>query len=283
MLHVHRSDRADALIAGLARLVAEPLPDPLSAEVVSVPTRGIERWLTQQLSGHLGVTPGRHDGICANIVFPFPGSLVNGALARAAGTDPNSDPWMPERAVWPLMEVVEEHFDDGWLAPLAQHMGRSTTVEGSKRFSSVRHVADLFDRYCVHRPEMVQRWSEGERADGETMWQFELWRLLRQRIGQVSPAERLRDACARLRREPEVLSEPPRLSLFGLTRLPASYLDVLEALALGREHTSLFAPPLPGLVGTSGRRSRTELAAHAADRGPHSGRTAASAPCLLGP
>ena len=254
MLHVHRSDRADALVAALAQLVAKPLSDPLAAEVVSVPTRGIERWLTQQLSGHLGVTPGRHDGICANVAFPFPGSLVNGALARAAGTDPKSDPWLPERAVWPLMEVVEEHFDDEWLAPLAQHMGRSKTVEDSKRFSSVRHVADLFDRYCVHRPEMVQRWSEGARADAETVWQFELWRLLRQRIGQASPAERLRDACARLRREPEVLPEPPRLSLFGLTRLPASYLDVLEALAEGRDVHLFLLHPSPALWGRLARQ-----------------------------
>ena len=91
----------------LRDVVADPLGDPMAAEVVSVPTRGIERWLTQRLSAHLGASPGRHDGVCANIDFPFPGSLVNGALALAAGTDPDSDPWLPQRAVWPLLEVVE--------------------------------------------------------------------------------------------------------------------------------------------------------------------------------
>ncbi len=133
----------------------------MAAEVVSVPTRGIERWLTQRLSGHLGATPGRQDGVCANIEFPFPGSVVNGALALAADTEPDSDPWLPQRAVWPLLEVVEAHFDEPWLAPLAQHIRNSETVHESKRFSSIRHVADLFDRYAVHRPEMVQRWAEG--------------------------------------------------------------------------------------------------------------------------
>jgi len=77
MLHVHRSDRADDLVAQLAELVATPLPDPMQAEVVSVPTRGIERWLTQRLSGRLGAREGREDGICANVVFPFPGVLVS--------------------------------------------------------------------------------------------------------------------------------------------------------------------------------------------------------------
>ena len=180
----------------LRNVVAEPLDDPMVPEVVSVPTRGIERWLTQRLATHLGATPGRQDGVCANIDFPFPGTVVNGALARAAGTDPDSDPWSPQRAVWPLLEVVEAHFDEPWLAPLAQHIRNSETVHESKRFSSIRHVADLFDRYAVHRPEMLQRWVDGSLGDEEEApWQAELWRLLRDRIGQPSPAERLVEAC----------------------------------------------------------------------------------------
>ena len=159
VLRVHRSDRTDALVTMLADLVAEPLDDPMTPEVVSVPTRGIERWLTQRLSATLGARPGGRDGVCANISFPFPGSLISEALALASGTDPKADPWLPERAVWPLMEVVAEHFADPWLAPLAQHIENSVTVQGSKRFSSIRHVADLFDRYAVHRPGMLQAWA----------------------------------------------------------------------------------------------------------------------------
>ena len=96
MLHVHRSDRADELVARLTELVAVPLPDPMQSEVVSVPTRGIERWLTQRLSARLGARDGRHDGVCANVVFPFPGVLVNRALASASDADPDSDPWAPD-------------------------------------------------------------------------------------------------------------------------------------------------------------------------------------------
>jgi exodeoxyribonuclease V gamma subunit len=247
MLHVHRSDRANDLVAQLAELVAVPLPDPMQAEVVSVPTQGIERWLSQRLSGHLGASPGAHDGVCANVEFPFPGSLISGALALASGIDPKADPWLPERAVWPLMEVVEEHFADPWLAPLAKHIENSETVEGSKRFSSIRHVADLFDRYAVHRPDMLQRWADGSPQLGEAAWQVDLWRLLRERIGEPGPAERLIDACQKLRKEPELLPLPRRISLFGLTRLAASYLDVLDALARGREVHLFLLHPSPAL------------------------------------
>ena len=256
MLHVHRSERADALVSMLAQLVAEPLEDPMTPEVVSVPTRGIERWLTQRLSAHLGAREGRQDGVCANIDFPFPGSLVSTALARATGNDPRADPWLPERAVWPLMEVVEEHFDEPWLAPLADHIRNAGvtgdeaepgTPEEPNRFSIVRHVADLFDRYAVHRPDMLQRWAAGSAQLDEAVWQFELWRLLRQRIGRPSPAEHLQTACRKLREERDLLELPRRLSLFGLTRLPASYLDALDAVASKRDVHLFLLHPSPEL------------------------------------
>ena len=256
MLRVHRSDRTDALVSMLAQLVAEPLEDPMTPEVVSVPTKGIERWLGQRLSARLGVTPGATDGVCANIDFPFPGTLVSTALARATGNDPKADPWLPERAVWPLMEVVEEHFDDPWLAPLADHIRNSGviedetmpgTLERTKRFSIVRHVADLFDRYAVHRPDMLQRWAAGAPGPDEAAWQFELWRLLGERIGRPSPAEHLESACHQLRDEYDLLDLPPRFSLFGLTRLPASYLDVLDAIACQRDVNLFLLHPSPEL------------------------------------
>lgn len=243
MFHLHRAERADGLVDALADIFSSPLPDALQAEVVAVPTRGVERWLTQRLSTVLGASAGRADGVCANVEFPFPGRLIGGAVAVAAGVDREADPWLPERSVWPLLDEVEASLDEPWLAPLAAHLGRtgagSDGSRGSRRLSSVRHIADLYDRYAVHRPAMLRLWAEGS-DDG---WQAELWRRLRERIGEPSPAERLDNACARLRAEPAIVDLPARASLFGLTRLPKSYLDVLAALAARREiHLFLLHP-----------------------------------------
>src|SRR5438309_3370742 len=122
MLHIHRAERADALVAALGAVVVEPLDDAMAAEVVAVPTRGIERWLTQRLSTRLGATPGRADGVCANIDFPFPGRLVLHSLASASDVDPDQDPWPAERLVWPLLELVDECIEEPWLAVLAAHL-----------------------------------------------------------------------------------------------------------------------------------------------------------------
>src|SRR6478735_1760004 len=109
MLIVHRAERADALVRALADVLAEPLADPFAREVVAVPSRGIERWLGQQLSNVLGAAPGRGDGIFANVELPFPARLAGRATQAATGVDPAMDPWDAGRAVWPLLEVVEQH------------------------------------------------------------------------------------------------------------------------------------------------------------------------------
>ncbi len=246
MLHVHRAERADRLADGLAETLLEPLEDPFAPDVVAVPTRGIERWLTQRLSTRLGATGGRQDGVCANVEFPFPGRLILGALAAATGIEADRDPWLAERSVWPLLDVVDECLGEPWLATLALHLEGTRGEAGDpiRRFGVVRHIADLFDRYGVHRPDMVSGWASG-REDGE--WQAELWRRVRARIGAPSPAERLGTACERIREDPGLLDLPARLSLFGLTRMPRSYLEVLAAIAARREVHLFVLHPSPSL------------------------------------
>jgi exodeoxyribonuclease V gamma subunit len=246
VLHVHRSSRADALVEALGGVLSEPLGDPFAAEVVAVPTRGMERWVSQRLAARLGVDDGRADGVCANVLFPSLGGLVREAIATASGVDPDDDPWTPERAVWPLLDVVDACLDEPWLGVLAAHLGAGEDDERrARRFGAVRHLAELFDRYALHRPEMVRGWRAGE--GGEAVWQAELWRRLRERSAVASPAERVDAACARLREEPELLDLPPRLGLFGLTRLPAGHLAVLRALAVSRDVHLYLLHPSPAL------------------------------------
>jgi exodeoxyribonuclease V gamma subunit len=159
MLHIHRAERADALADALRALLSDPLPDPFAKEVVSVPTRGMERWLTQRMSWGLGASPERADGVCANVDFPTPHRLVSGAVAAASGVDPDEDPWLPERAVWPLLAIVDQSLGEPWLHTLAEHL--KGPIKQGRRFASLRHLAGLYDRYALHRPEMVRAWAAG--------------------------------------------------------------------------------------------------------------------------
>jgi exodeoxyribonuclease V gamma subunit len=270
MLHVHRAERADALAGALAGLLATPPSDPFASEIVAVPARGIERWLTQQLSAVLGVTPSpptRADGICAGIEFPSPAELVAGAIATASGITAEADPWRPERLVWPLLEVLEASLDEPWAAALATHLGHGAAqpdpYRAARRLGTVRHLAALLDSYARHRPELVSAWTTGERdgapsaSPSSAFWQAELWRRLRERIDVPDPAQRLAGACERLRENPALVSLPERVFLFGLTRLPATHVEILRALGTGRELHLFVLHPSPALWGEVAAKLRT--------------------------
>src|SRR3984957_8622262 len=256
VLHVHRAPRADRLASALAAMLAHAPADPFAADVVAVPTRGMERWLTQHMSAVLGATPERADGICANVLFPTPHRLTADAAAAACAIDPARDPWLPERAVWPLLAVVDESLTEDWLAALATYLGGvdNESYKRSRRLSIVGHLATLFDRSAMHRPAMLEAWLSGadHGASGaplrpEAAWQAELWRRLRARIAVPSPAERRLEARDRLIADPSLAELPERISLFGLTRLPAGQLQILRALATHREVHLFLLHPSPAL------------------------------------
>ncbi|CPV97439.1 Exodeoxyribonuclease V%2C gamma subunit (RecC) [Mycobacteroides abscessus] len=213
------------LADGLARLLAEPAPDPFTEELVLVPAKGIERWLSQRLSDRLGV--------CAGVRFRSPRSLI----AEITGTV-EDDPWSPEALVWPLLSVIDEHLDEPWARPLATHLGQFEAGEErelrqGRRYAVARRLAGLFTSYARQRPELLISWLDDDAVEPDLAWQPPLWRALVSRVDAVPPHVRHDQVRARLREAPSDL--PPRISLFGHTRLPVTDVELLDALATHHE------------------------------------------------
>ncbi|MGB7982796.1 MAG: exodeoxyribonuclease V subunit gamma, partial [Candidatus Nanopelagicales bacterium] len=251
-LHVHRSERTDVLLAGLAEVLARAPADPFAVDLVAVPTPGIERYLSQGLARTLGATPGRTDGVCANLSFASPARLADEVIARATGVTPDTDPWLAHRMVWPLLAVIDASADQAWCRSLARHLEHR-----DRRFATASRLTGLFGSYASQRPRLLTDWARGPGPDGhdrdgaggrlasDLAWQAELWRGLRTRIDAPSPAERLASACAAVRADPDLVDLPERLSVFGPSRLPADQLSVLAALSAGREVHLWLADPSP--------------------------------------
>ncbi|HEX4686350.1 MAG TPA: exodeoxyribonuclease V subunit gamma, partial [Nocardioides sp.] len=267
-LHLHRALRADALADGLGRLLATPVPDPFASELVVVPARGMERWLSQRLSHVLGAGPSG-DGVCAAVEFRSPGSLV----AEITGAR-DDDPWAPDALAWPLLEVLDDCLDEPWALTLARHLGHDQSGEEAdlrrgRRFSVARRLAGLFASYAGQRPSLVADWSAGRDTDGcggpvadDLAWQPELWRRLVARVAAPSPVERHRRTVETLREDPEAFDLPVRLSLFGHTRLSVTEIDLLAAVADERDVHVWLPHPSPVLWSElTGRRGAVERAA----------------------
>lgn len=241
-LILHHAPRTDLLADGLAEVLQSPLDDPFAQEVVVVPAKGVERWLTQRLSHRLGTGTRGGDGVCAGVRFLAPHSLVSLLLGRE-----HDDPWSPDRLTWPLLRTIDASLDDPGFETLARHLGHRGTDHGddlrrARRFAVARRVAGLFSSYAVQRPTLLTDWREGRDTDGagqplddDLLWQAELWRRLLHAVDAPAPDVRHADTLTRLHAGGDGLDLPPRLSLFGHTRIPLTEVALLRALGETRD------------------------------------------------
>lgn len=216
--------------------------DPFTAETISVPTPGIERWLTQQLAQRFG--------ICARVEFPRLDRLTAEVLAQSAGVDPDADPWAPDALVWPVLTQLEEVASRPDCALLARHIA----AEHTRRFVVASRAAHRFHRYAMRRPGLLAAWSRGDDIDAAgrpldavNRWQAHLWRAVVERLDAPDPVTRLASIAERLRRDPALVTLPRRLAVFGPTTLTAAHLAVLDALGATRAVTVWLPHPSPRL------------------------------------
>ncbi len=240
MLRIDAADELGELAGRLSDVLSEPLADPLTPEWIVVVSAGMQRWLSLELSRHLGTSgPQAGDGVAANIEFLFPGGLTRRVVHP--GADRGSDPWELDRMVWAVLDVLDSATagkGDPGLGPLHR------LAPGVTDWGRARRLADLFDRYIAHRPDMIRAWANGRDVDGvgqpipqRISWQPHLWRLVRDRIGFPSPPELMPRRLAALRAGECPDEVPERISLFGLSTIAggAPFLDLLDALATQRE------------------------------------------------
>jgi exodeoxyribonuclease V gamma subunit len=244
VIHVYAAGGAQPLAARLAGVWAGPVADPFTPEWLAVPSDGMRRWLTLELARHLGASPPGGDGVVANVIRAYPGTLRSCVLTAARGQD-HPDPWDIDRLVWSVLAALDRGGHDPGLG------GLSTLPAGGSRFARARRVADLFDRYHLHRSAMIRSWAAGRDVDstGEVLashdaWQPHLWRLVRRVVDQPSPPEEWPELLGRVAGNELALDLPPRLTLFGFTLLPGGgFLELAQAVAVHRDvHLFLLEP-----------------------------------------
>lgn len=212
---VFTSNRMERLVEGLAGELKEPLLSPLDPEVVVVQSQGMEKWLSMELAGRMG--------ICANFRFPFPRALVDSLLDAVIPEASVDDPYNPETMTWRIMRLIPGLLDDPAFSSLRKYLHGECS---SLRFYQLsRRISAAFDQYLVFRAEMVLSWYQGK----EDHWQAVLWRKLGKDAGgrphRASLAVRFIDAMS----EDRPVNFPHRISLFGISTMPPLYLNILYA------------------------------------------------------
>lgn len=243
VLHLYASEQLEPLASRLAEVLRATPPDPIHPEWIAVPSMGMRRWLQLQLARELGAsTPGGGDGIAAHIVMAFPAALRDAVLHADSEEPDGIDRWTADRLAWSVHRALVEHRDDELVRSIAPPPHISL-------FGRARRIAQLLDRYHVHRPAMIRRWAVGDDVDAlgrplpaHLSWQPHIWRLVRRTVGIPSPPETIADRLTALRSGTASITHhgsnlPDRVVLFGLTQVygGAGFTDIVTAVAAHRE------------------------------------------------
>ena len=228
-----RSNRTERLADALAdRIRNEPL-GPFEREVIVVQSRGMERWLTLELSKRLG--------IWSNPSFPFPRAVVEDVLrALDEGSSERVAAYDPSRLKWTIAELLHES------APAELEAYLRLPVDPDRALRLAGSLASVFDDYAVFRPQLLERWAERE----DEGWQSKLWRRVAERLGPHDLASRIERALRELpRRDVKSLLPFARLQLFSLETLPPAFLALFSELSRQLDTTLYLLEPSSQYLG----------------------------------
>ena len=206
----------------LAAVLADPLDDPFTPELVAVPGGGVQAWLTARLARRLGATTpgavGRHRRQRRVRLPGRPSSAGPWARRPASAAGP------PGRSPGPSTTCCRRSAPSWARPPTRCGPGPSPTCSTATR-STAR--------------EMVRGWSDGRDVDGtgapleaHHRWQPQLWRAVQAHLGGPTDAQLIDELQSRPRggRRPPTRRRPARAgcrcSVWPRCRRPTSRLIV---------------------------------------------------------
>jgi exodeoxyribonuclease V gamma subunit len=214
---LYTGNKLELLLDALFHIVRQPHDSPLTPEIIVVQNKGMEQWLSLQLSRKLCVW--------ANCSFLFPNFFIESLFNQAIENLPERSPFDPQTMTWKIMAALPGLLDRKEFAPLKTYLADNRQL---KLFQLSARIADAFDHYTLYRPFMVMQWDRGK----DSHWQAILWRTLTKSMASLHRAqckERLFELIAtKSYRWPYPAQ---RISIFGISSLPPFYLEIIHALS----------------------------------------------------
>ncbi|MGD9183424.1 MAG: exodeoxyribonuclease V subunit gamma, partial [Desulfobacterales bacterium] len=225
-LTIFTSNKLEILGEQLAQMVKTPVSSGLDAEIVVVQSAGMQRWISLELA--------KHNGICANVRFPFPNSFLEEIARQVMPALPESSPFDPDMLMFKIMKILPDCTQLTGFERLKAYLAKDATH--LKRLQLSNKLADIYDQYQVFRPEMILRWEEGEKGvkseHHAEKWQARLWRRLVKAPESHHRARLQRDLIQKLKTDPsQFTSLPQRIFIFGISYLPLFHMQAFVALS----------------------------------------------------
>ncbi len=226
----------DALVA-----VLEDVPDdPITPEWIGIQSRGMKQWISTQVA--------KKFGICANLSFLFPRQILEQVFSSF---ETEQLPGFSEDVLmWSIMgNILNKNPLDPSIPRSSGFTGKSETCfsdlenyiqgdeSGRKLFQLSMKIARVFDDYQIYRPDMLLTW---EKTDGKAVfkdpvmaWQSMLWNKINHSQSNMAfqMDEFLKQAAMARAGQGKPGNLPGRICLFGVSAMPARFLDIFASLA----------------------------------------------------
>lgn len=230
-----RASRLERLLAPMQTLVRLQGPThPLAPVQVVVGHAGLRPWLLGQLAREAGST-----GIAANIEVMLPSTWLERLARDVLGESAVAlTPYRREILRWRIHALLPQ-------VPLATLQDYLLGGDAARRrFQLADHLAGLFGRYSLYRPDWLAEWAHGndrvpaEARNSPLPW---LWKKLHAGIGEPHRGERLQQLATALNSGQQAPGDGSALHLFGISHLASGELAVFAALSAQRP-VALYLP-----------------------------------------
>ena len=254
----HQEQLAATLVAKMAASVGKA--DQLKATSVIVQNAGLGRWLRLYHANRCGIS--------AAVKMPFAQSYIVKELQQQGFYDPWQE-LSPAVLRWQIFDLLQSRVFEQWeeCAPLTAYLSVTHGNLERRCWSLAGRLADLFDRYSVHRPEWIEAWAKGASFQSPLahwQWQAQLFKaVIEQRELQPEDLER----CLLGRALQNYLekgggvadADSSALHVFGISSFPPVYLRFFQSLARMREVYLYHLIPSEAYLGDLPKNYRESL------------------------
>ena len=222
-LTIHTGNRLELLGQQLADGISIPRSSVFDPEIIITQSPGMARWVAMQLAVH--------NRISANLVFPYPNTFLNLLCDRLSLDAPMpADPFAPLNMTFSIMKKLPDCLSKPGYEGLQNYFHEDRRQ--LKLLQLSRKIAHLFDQYLVFRPDMIAAWESQQKVPGDATWQADLWREIASGNEHLHRVNLHAELIRKL--ESDTIATgvlPERVSVFGISYLPAFHLKILSALS----------------------------------------------------
>jgi exodeoxyribonuclease V gamma subunit len=178
-IDVYESTSFESLWHEFDRSIASPLSSPLAVETIVVPARGWESWFSRRMA--------ERRGCWAQYRFLLPGQWISETLEQHLGAElaPRRE---ADALTWMIASQLPHLLDDENFGAVRSYLFQPEGGTDPQRLIDLsRCIAELFDRYLLHRPELIDAWYRGVNWPTSNVptppaaaWQRRLWHAITQ-------------------------------------------------------------------------------------------------------